>query len=313
MKGRDWSAAPLGQKPDSVLAVEFGCSVPTIRAARQRLGIPAFIGLILTQEGVPTRSLYEAKYDAWLHWKGLDHRHEVPVPGLPYIADFEVSGRVFVEIAGMARLPRYAAKMAAKQADYERFNVPVTWLTPEMVDRMFQECPVPLKFRDRQCTDCGVSTHDLVQGACRPCHRKRWGQENANEASCANCGDRFQRNGGSPNQQFCSHDCYAKSLELAWPSWEEIDARLETTSVHALAGELGVKPSTLYMRLRRRQQRDVSAPVVRDSRRKLMAEDVLEIRRRHAGGESQASLRCLFEVSPVTIHNIVHRVTWKEV
>lgn len=45
----------------------------------------------------------------------------------------------------------------------------------------------------------------------------------------------------------------------------------------------------------------------------LTVAEVLEVRRRHAAGESQSSLAVRFGVSPTTIHNIVHRKTWKAV
>lgn len=312
MKGRDWTKVRLGEKPDTAIALELRCSREAVGSARRRLGIPAFGGLVLTQEGVPTRSIYEAEFDAWLHWKGIDHRHEVRVPGLPYIADFEIRG-VFIEIVGMVGFRRYENKVAVKRAAYERCNIRTVWLTPTMVGRMFRECPLPLRFRGRQCTSCGIATHQVVRGMCRPCNRRRWGTANARKVSCDTCGVPFEQSAGNPEQRFCSHACYSRSLELSWPSWEAIDARLKSISVCGLAIELGVGPTALYNRLRRRRDRDPSAPAVRDSRKKLSTEDVLEIRRRHAAGESQASLARAFGVGAVAVHQIVHRVSWGQV
>jgi transposase-like protein/endogenous inhibitor of DNA gyrase (YacG/DUF329 family) len=307
-----WGHLPLGQVPDSTIAEMAGISRRDVCNIRLALGIPAFIGLILTQEGVPTRSILEARYDAWLHWKGVEHAHEVPVPTLPYIADFKV-GAVFVEIVGMQGFGRYADKLARKQVDYEKYGIRVTWLTAEMVDQMFRDCPIPLKFRTRTCADCGRKVREIVNGMCRPCARMEWGEANGTEVTCEGCEKPFTRAAGSPHAKFCSHACYAGSLELGWPSWEMIDARLREVSVRALARELGVKPSALYMRLRRRRERDASAPEVRDTRRKLTEDAVREIRRRCGEGETQATLSRKFGVDPVTIYQVVHLKTWAKV
>ncbi len=75
---------------------------------------PAFVGLLLLQEGEPCRSVYEAMYDAWLHGEQVPHEHEVRVANLPYIADFRV-GTEYVEIVGMAGFARYRRKLEAKR------------------------------------------------------------------------------------------------------------------------------------------------------------------------------------------------------
>ena len=248
-----WVGKGLGGVPDSVIAEREGVPRRTVCAIRRNLGIQAFRGTILTQEGKPTRSIYEAKYDAWLHWRGVGHEHEVPVPGLPYIADFRVGG-VFIEIAGMEGFGRYDAKLKRKQEAYLNFGIRVSWLTRDLVDRLFQDCPVPLRFRERTCSHCGKAIHDLVNGMCRQCNRKSWGMRNAVRKTCEQCGKAFNSPAGQSNQRFCSRPCYWESLEGAWPSWDELDARLQGKSIRQVALELGVKPPTLYKRLRRRKQ-----------------------------------------------------------
>jgi hypothetical protein len=101
----DWDLVDLGERPDSAIAREFGVSRRSVCTERRLRGIPAFVGLLLLQEGEPCRSIYEAMYDAWLHSEQIAHEHEVPIAGLPYIADFRVAGE-YIEIAGMIRFPR---------------------------------------------------------------------------------------------------------------------------------------------------------------------------------------------------------------
>jgi len=308
----DWSSLPLGEEPDSVIAERVGYSRSYVGLRRRKLGIPAFVGLVLTQEGVPTRSVYEAKYDAYLHWKGIGHIHEPSVPGVPYIADFEIDGQ-YIEILGMSGFKRYDTKSDRKRQVYADAEVPVTWLTREDVDAVYKGCPVRLKFRSRYCDTCSKKTHDLVNGMCRSCNRKQWGQDNGTGATCEQCGDQFFRSAGAPDARFCSHPCYSKSLELEWLSWEEIDARLQHTSARQLAFELGIKPSALYMRLRRRQERDPKVPVIPDHRTTLTEDNVREMRRLYAEGTPQADLHRKYGVSRTTVHQIVHRKTWVHV
>jgi hypothetical protein len=163
----DWVTLGIGKKPDSVVAQEIGFKPRTIAHIRKQLGIPAFIGVILTQEGVPCRSVYEAMYDAWLHWCGIEHSHEVPVEGLPYKADFEV-GDHFVEIVGMMNFIKYSQKYVKKRQAYELAGLRVTWLTADEVEQIYQGCEIALNIRsERVCSDCGKKTHDLVRGVCR--------------------------------------------------------------------------------------------------------------------------------------------------
>jgi hypothetical protein len=105
----EWMYRGLGTKPDSVIAEKYGIERRTVAFIRARLGIAAFVGSILTQEGEPCRSIHEAKMDAVLHWKGIPHRHEVPVLGGRFVADFmfgEPGKETILEVLGMLEYPR---------------------------------------------------------------------------------------------------------------------------------------------------------------------------------------------------------------
>ena len=246
----DWDLVDLGERPDSAIARELGVSKRSVCTERRSRGIPAFVGLLLLQEGEPCRSIYEAMYDAWLHREQIAHEHEVPITGLPYVADFRVAGE-YVEIAGMLGFPRYAEKYESKRAAYARASISVRWLYPADVEALFADCALRLNFRTiRCCADCGVHTHDLVKTVCRICYMRRWRFVAGEDKSCAECGCEFNHR---EQRRFCSHACYSKSLELAWPDWQELDRRLAEKSIRQVAFDLGVRPSTLYMRLRRRR------------------------------------------------------------
>jgi DNA-binding NarL/FixJ family response regulator len=87
---------------------------------------------------------------------------------------------------------------------------------------------------------------------------------------------------------------------------------LQELSARQLALEIGVKPSALYMRLRRREER-TGKKDRRDGRIKLTPELVTEIRHLFTTGSSQAEICREFGFSPATIHGVVHRKTWKQV
>lgn len=53
--------------------------------------------------------------------------------------------------------------------------------------------------------------------------------------------------------------------------------------------------------------------IITDGRRKVTEKQVLEMREASARGESQASLARRFNISPVTVHHILHRETWKHI
>jgi hypothetical protein len=246
----DWEALDLGGRPDATVAREMGISRRQVCAERRKRGIAPFVGLVLTQEGSPCRSIYEAMYDACLHDRGTEHEHEAHVPGLTYLADFRV-GDEFVEIVGMLTFRRYEQRHELKRRAYAAAGIAVSWVFPPEVEFLFASCAIPLRFRSlRRCADCGIDTNDLVKTVCRPCYMRRWHASSAGR-DCRQCGRRFF---DREEQRFCSRRCYWKSLELNWPDWPELDRRLAEKPASQVAHDLGVKPSTLYMRLRRRNR-----------------------------------------------------------
>lgn len=244
----DWEAVGLGLEPDAAIAIRLGVERRVVATERAKRGIAPFIGIVLNQEGEPCRSLGEAMYDSWLHSQDLAHAHEVTVPELPYRADFLV-GSTFVEIVGMATYSRYREKLERKREVYAAAAVAVTWLEPTDVQARFSESTVPLRFRaERRCLDCARVEYDLVRQVCRRCYMHRW-HDTGDLVSCLNCGVSFPTSEG---RQYCSRECYWRRNEKFWPSWDELDDRLRHRSVAQVARELGVKPSVLYMRIRRR-------------------------------------------------------------
>jgi hypothetical protein len=204
----------LGESPDSVIAEKHGLYARKVCYIRNRLGIPAFVGVVLTQEGTPCRSVYEARYDAFLHWRGIEHRHEVPVLWGRYIADFYEREKV-VEITGMIGVKYYDDRLARKKADYKAQGVSVVWMTPAQVNKIYELCPLPIKCRhERKCEACQKQTNDLVKNVCRPCYMKRWHSGGEQVVTCKGCGKEFNRIANS----FCSRACYWKSLVSVSPS-----------------------------------------------------------------------------------------------
>lgn len=261
--GVDWDDVGLGSVPDSSIALDTGIERRRVAYERQRRGIPAFQGLILTQEGNPCRSQYEAMYDAYLHWKDVEHRHEVRVGGLPYIADFLVQG-TYVEIVGMLRFGKYAQKLAKKRAAYERAGVSILWLSSEEVTKCYEGSLVRVQYRiERSCERCGKRTHDLVRGVCRTCYMYVWRSE-GQEAQCAECGKTFIR-AGSSVQKYCSRGCYAKSLrQIQWPALEWIEEESQRKSLKQIARCLGVNPGALYQHVHRERQRTATPQIISD-------------------------------------------------
>lgn len=191
-------------------------------------------------------------YDVYLHENKIEHSHEVPVEGLPYIADFRLSDR-FVEVAGMMHYRKYHQKFDRKMGDYARAGVSVQYLFEHDVRRLYATCSSSFTTAERICVDCGKKTIDIVNLKCRPCNRRQWGRDNSIKAICSQCEQVFDRKAGT-EALYCSRKCYWRSMESNWPAWEWIDERLKMQSVRSLALELGVKPNSFYMRLRRRPE-----------------------------------------------------------
>jgi hypothetical protein len=252
----NWDSLGLGQRPDAVIAREVGITRRRVCSERRNRDVPPFVGLVLTQEGGACRSIYEAMFDACLHDRGTVHKHEIPVPGLPYVADFMVGER-FVEIVGMSSFSRYREKLRLKRRAYQAAKLDVRWIFPQEVESAFESCAVRLRFRfERRCADCGLRTQDLVKRVCKPCYMRRWHSSVGVNRECRHCRARFLASDG---QRLCSRRCYWSSLELDWPDWSELDSRLAAKPASQVARDLGVKPSALYMRLRRRRVREQAA------------------------------------------------------
>lgn len=220
----DWDTVGLGRRPDRAIAIELGVSRERVGGERRSRGISAFVGYILTQEGFPCRSIWEAMYDAYLHARREEHLHEVRVPGLRYVADFRMESGTYVEILGMLGGRDYTERFLKKHRAYDAIALPITYVEPGSVQYLYSQYPLPLKFRERRCVTCGRDNHDLVRGMCRnPCYMDWWrSQKYAAEAArtCTQCGRSYRSSG----EKFCSHDCYAASLaRYPWPSWEELD------------------------------------------------------------------------------------------
>src|SRR5439155_9168827 len=99
------------------------------------------------------------------------------------------------------------------------------------VETLYAECPIRINIRpERVCGDCGKRTHDLVKGVCRLCYMHRWHRSGPSTITCAQCG-KVVAPSRSRSQKFCSHRCYAESLELEWPDWEQIDQQIGTKSI----------------------------------------------------------------------------------
>ncbi len=249
----------LGTVPDSAIADQFNKSSSYIGQIRRKLNIPAFRGFILSQEGIPLRSILEAKYDAYLHWKGLDHQHECPL-GDGRTADFYVDGKGFVEIVGMLSYSKYKKRFIKKKKWYENTDdlsldwsckTPITYLFPKNVEKLYKICSLELKFRKRICSQCGINTTNPANGLCRPCNKKQWGIDNGTTKKCKQCSGRFIANAGSPNQKFCNRNCYYDSMRFEL-DWDSIDKLLMNNSVNKIAIGLNIKPVTLYKKLKQR-------------------------------------------------------------
>lgn len=244
----------LGTKSDPALAKEYGVSRKYIESERRKRGIPAFLSNILTQEGVPCRSIYEAMYDAYLHWKQIEHQHEPLIEGTPYKADFKIDGK-YIEIVGMLPFPKYAKAVVRKKSFLDAHGTTnVVWLLKSEVEKLYEECPIPLHFRQPLiCSKCGMQEkRRLFGGFCHFCYMK-YGPRH-HKKTCQTCGKTFSHY-GNKTPKYCSHQCYSKSLEFEWPSWKWIDEQLDHTSIRQLAIQMNVKYSTLYQHITRHRQR----------------------------------------------------------
>jgi hypothetical protein len=187
----DWSAVGLGMRTDSEIARDLGCSRSTVREQRRRLGIPVFAGLWLSQESerLPLRSVDEARVDAWLHWRGIPHEHEVAYGIGRLRADVRITpDGPFIEVAAGHGKGDYSLRHARKRARLEAAAVSVWWLTAELAATLYESCPLPLlATADRCCKQCQVAVAHLKRGHCQHCYsRLRRGR------TCTRCTIQFQ-------------------------------------------------------------------------------------------------------------------------
>ena len=248
MKDIKWSDLPLGKKPDSQIAIEFGLDRRKICQKRNDMGIPAFKGLTLTQEGKPCRSIHEAMYDAYLHWKDIKHDHEVPVEFLPFIADFKI-GNKFVEIFGMKGFSVYDAKMRRKKKAYRKHHINFEEMPLKTIETLYQNCPLRVNYRDKSCEKCGKTQHRIVKGYCYPCYMKLYHERPLYDIVCKKCGKKISMD---HLQQYCSYRCYwDDNTRITWPSLADFKNMLTNNSMRGVARLLGVTLSSVQRRIRK--------------------------------------------------------------
>lgn len=210
--------------------------------------------IIFSQENIVLRSILEAKYDAFLHWKGINHEHEVPLANGSCIADFVLDNGTVVEVVGMLDFKKYAKRHQQKVKKYQDFGEVVCWIEPEEIKALYDNCPLKLNINHgRKCRLCNIKTHDIVKLHCRKCYMKYWSTKTkADIIKCAFCLKEFKPDARIKDPKFCSRKCYAGSITSDWPPWEWIDNKLQTMSIRQLAFAIDKKPTTMYARLRRR-------------------------------------------------------------
>ena len=241
-------AKGLGQKPDQELAQELNVLRATLSSWRRKWGIESFKGFIFLQEEIPCRSIYEAKFDAYLHWKNIPHKHEVKIKELPYIPDFQIDD-YYVEVACMRGYGPYDKRMKMKQEEYIKYNLDVKWLNCENVNNLFKFCDVELKFRKRVCQNCGQQITEKGKFSavlCRICYKKKMYWSHKIKNKCSYCQKIFYR---GTKRKFCSRLCFSKDLEKEWPTLKYIEEALKIKSKTQIAKEIGVSRSGLRKHL----------------------------------------------------------------
>ena len=252
--GIAWDSIPLGKESDTTIAERLGVSRRKVCAERNKRHIPLFEAYLLMQEGYPCVSKYEAMYDAILHWQNIPHKHQVPVTGTRYRADFWVSGR-YVEVVGMLSVPTYREQYERKCTAYDAIGIAVDWLFSTDVVNLYSGCPLPLKSSPTAiCKNCGKNTYDRVKDLCRQCYMIQWRKEHGEFHLCEYCGRQFSST--NDKARFCCHEHYANSLRGNWPSWQWLSDEMEKKPVYQIALDIGKKPSSLYMHIRRRRIRN---------------------------------------------------------
>lgn len=249
-KGIDWTKVDLGKKPDSEIAREKNVSVGYISYIRKKMGIKAFVGLLLTQEGNGCRSIYEAMYDCYLHWKGISHKHEVKVVNLPYIADFEINNQ-YIEIFGMIGFSKYEKRVNKKILNYKKNNVNYIEVKCDEIEKLYKDCPIKVICKyQRKCSICGKETRKILKGYCKKCYMDIYRYKISEERECLICHKKYRN--CRDNSKYCSLKCYHKSLnKTEWPSDECLEKELKIKSYEEIAKNLNVTIRCLQCRLSR--------------------------------------------------------------
>jgi len=254
-KQTDWDSVPLGTKPDTVLARELGVSTHAVRGARSKRGIRAFSGSGYTYEGVPCRSALEAMYDAYLHSYGVEHDHEVIVPGTSYRADVRLADGTYVEIVGMIDFGKYKQKWLKKAEAYEKANLSVKVLTAQDVEDLYRRATLPALFakkQERLCPQCGEVAALFTKGVCRHCYATTVLEKPTKTGVCSGCGQTFFYRSYDHTNKYCSIECYLSKKRVRWPSDEWLTQELLSRTQRDISAELGVHPATLNSYLRSR-------------------------------------------------------------
>lgn len=242
----DWDNIGLGIKSDRQISIELGVHRRTVCRERNKRKIKPFVGLYILQEGVPCRSIYEAMYDVYLHENGIIHEHEVKFGNC--IADFKI-GNEYHEIAGMTGFDRYRKRQDAKKQFYEDNSISVKWLSCKDIEELYASCSTKITCRDRFCEECKKETVDIVKNLCRTCYMKRW-HDRGQQQTCEQCKKCFIAP-DKDDRKFCSHDCYSLSIQKIDRSvLNEIG---NGKSIAQIARENNIKPSSLYMIVRRKR------------------------------------------------------------
>lgn len=246
---KKYENVPFGKKPDPAVAIDLNMDRRKVCYIRRYLGIPAFKGLIITQEGLPCRSIYEAMFDCYLHWKRIKHEHEVNVDLLPYVADFKISNKYF-EIFGMFGFKKYEDRKNEKIKAYKENNIFYKSISITTIEKLYKICPVKVIFNiERKCQVCGKETYNIIKNLCKNCYMKSYHRSAIIISTCKICKEPIQ---GDYKKEYCGYECYWESLRTnKLPPDNELLEILKNKSIRKLGKELGVSPSSISSRAKR--------------------------------------------------------------
>lgn len=238
----EWKDIPLGKVPDSEISRKTNLARRIICRIRNRLKIPRFKGLILTQEGLPCRSIYESMFDCYLHWKKIKHEHEVRAAGLPYIADFKIAGKLF-EIFGMSGFYKYDKRKNKKIKAYKENGIRFRSIPIKTIEKLYNICPVKTVYNvSRKCSICGKETYRIIKNICHKCYMNAYHKKPITESRCITCNKKIN---SDSIKKYCSHSCYWESLKSkGFPSDEQLLEMSKKYSLRKIAKILGTPRET---------------------------------------------------------------------